>query len=668
MAGRLADRLGVARDEAFVGRTAELVAFRAALAGAADSLPVWYLHGPGGIGKSMLLRRFAALARDVGRIVVQIDSAGIDPSPAGFTAAAYAALSGAPSVLLVDTFERCQGLESWLRDRFLPRIPDGVLVVIASQHPPDREWTSDLGWSGLLQVVGLEELPPESAAELLDRRGVPPELWDGLLRFAGGHPFALNLSATVAVRDGQGAASWAPSPDVVATLLRQLVGEVPSAQHRLALETCSHALTTTEDLLRAVVGEPAAELFAWLRRLPFVESDQDGVVPHDVVRSVLDADLRWRDPQGYQVMHARVAAHLLDRARAASGDAVLPAVRSLYHILQDSPIMAPYAMRRAGGAVYPDQLRVADRTTLLRIAREADDGGADLVAFWLDRQPEAFDVYRRSVDAVVAGFQVTLRLTGPDPEEAAVDPVVAAAWRYIATAPPRPGEHILLTRFSYPLPRQRSSAVRDLMHVRTLQWWIRSERVAWSFVSLDPEAVGVAEFIDHRLVEPQPVVGGRPYDLYAHDWRAVPVDVWADRLTAWPLAGAPGPAADPPTRTVLARPDFDKAVRAALRHLHDPARLRGNPLTRSAVVTLTSGSGTTDPAEALRTVLTATAQSLRDDPRDAKLYRVLAATYFDGPTTQEAAADRLGLPASTYKRHLRGALDRLCDLLWRADS
>ncbi|WP_158632468.1 AAA family ATPase [Micromonospora sp. Llam0] len=687
VAGRLANRLGTAREEAFVGRTAELDAFRAALAGAPDGCPVWFVHGPGGIGKSMLLRRFAALARDAGRIVVQVDGAGIDPSPAGFTAAAYAALSGAPAVLLVDTFERCQGLEGWLRDRFLPRIPDGVVVVVAGRQAPDCEWQADLGWSGVLRVESLGGLPPDAATELLDRRGVPRELWDAVLRFAGGHPLALNLSAAVAVGDRRAAATWTPTPDVVATLLHHLVGELPSAQHRLALETCSHALTTTEDLLRSVVGEAAAELFAWLRRLPFVQSGRDGVVPHDVVRSVLDTDLRWRDPHGYQVMHARVAAHLLHRARAASGDAVLPAVRSLYHILQDTAVMAPFALRHGGGAVYPDRATPGDHATLRRIVRESGDGTDQLVGFWLDRQPEAFDVYRRSLDGAVAGFQVTLRLTGPDPDEIAADPVVAAVWRSAAAAPPRAGEHILLTRFSYPLAARRRSAVRDLMHVRTLQWWIRSQRLAWSFLTLADEAVGVAEFIDHQPVRPRPVVDGRTYDLYAHDWRAVPVDVWASRVTAWPLTGAParsstGAAATvvaAPVHTVLSRPDFDAAVRSALRRLHDGSALRANPLTRSRLV-LGSGagpsadqsgagqSGVRDPVDTLRTLLTDAAESLRHDPRDAKLYRVLSATYLAGPTTQEAAADRLGLPASTYKRHLRAAIDRICELLWRRES
>ena len=36
--------------------------------------------------------------------------------------------------------------EGWLRERFLPRLPDDVLVVLAGRTPPDVEWRVDPGW------------------------------------------------------------------------------------------------------------------------------------------------------------------------------------------------------------------------------------------------------------------------------------------------------------------------------------------------------------------------------------------------------------------------------------------------------------------------------------------------------------------------------------------
>ncbi len=54
--------------------------------------------------------------------------------------------------------------------------------------------------------------------------------------------------------------------------------------------------------------------------------------------------------------------------------------------------------------------------------------------------------------------------------------------------------------------------------------------------------------------------------------------------------------------------------------------------------------------------------------RDQKIYRVLDLTYFNPAPKQEAAADRLGLSFSTYRRHLGSGVGRLTDFLWRREQ
>lgn len=46
---------------------------------------------------------------------------------------------------------------------------------------------------------------------------------------------------------------------------------------------------------------------------------------------------------------------------------------------------------------------------------------------------------------------------------------------------------------------------------------------------------------------------------------------------------------------------------------------------------------------------------------------MLATTYFQRVPTQEAAAERRGLPFSTYRRHLGRGLGQLCDWLWQRE-
>jgi hypothetical protein len=59
--------------------------------------------------------------------------------------------------------------------------------------------------------------------------------------------------------------------------------------------------------------------------------------------------------------------------------------------------------------------------------------------------------------------------------------------------------------------------------------------------------------------------------------------------------------------------------------------------------------------------------ALRVDPRDAKLVRALERTYLRPAPTQEAAAELLGLPFSTYRGHLGRGVERVIDWLWQRE-
>ncbi|WP_202918532.1 hypothetical protein [Streptomyces cavernae] len=112
-----------------------------------------------------------------------------------------------------------------------------------------------------------------------------------------------------------------PSAEVLRTLVAGLVGEVPSAAHRRALEVAAQAHSSTEELLAAVLADQDAPgLFQWLRELPFIESTPLGLYPHDAARETLTADLRWRAPIAFQAMRQRLAEELLASvARSPAG-------------------------------------------------------------------------------------------------------------------------------------------------------------------------------------------------------------------------------------------------------------------------------------------------------------------------------------------------------------
>ncbi|MBP2703856.1 ATP-binding protein [Microbispora sp. RL4-1S] len=668
MSGTLGGRLRAARATAFVGRGEELAVFNAALNG--GGCGVLYVHGPGGIGKSALLRRFAHEAAVAGRPVSTVDGRMLEPSAAAFEAEAGPVLRDPDAVLLVDAFERIQGLEGWLRERFLPRMPLGALTVIAGRCPPDLRWRADPGWAAALEVLPLGDLRAEDAQALLDSCGVPAESREPLPAFAGGHPLALLLGAAVAVKDGGAGRRWTPDQDVVATLLDQLVGEPPSAAHRHALDICAHAHTTTEGLLRAALPEDAGPLFRWLRRLPFVESSSLGLHPHDLVRKVLEADLRWRDPDGYAVMHDRVHTHLAERVRTASDADVPGAVAALLYLNRGDGAPADFPGRPDEGEFQEEAARQEDLGTLLRVATAAGGAAsAACAAFWARRLPEAFRLYRRTETGEPVAFSAWLRPAEPDEQELAADPVVAAAWAHArATTPLRSGEHLAVGRL-WTLPTyQGDSQVTALIRWRLIGDCLRAERMAWSYIAIQgPGHTWVAPLRRYgmRDLAERPRLGDEPYTLFAHDWRAVPAQAWLARMNRR-LAQGPGdgPRAATAELAVPSEAEFAEAVRKALRLLPRPGALAASPLTRTRLVAERAGQ---DPATALGDLLRRAIDALREDPRAVKFHRALSVTFLSGTPTQELAAERLGLPFTTYRRHLTAGVERVCADLWHRE-
>ncbi|MEU7834815.1 ATP-binding protein [Nonomuraea sp. NPDC049129] len=666
--GLLGWHLRAARERAFAGREEELAVFQAALYGGGCS--VLFVHGPGGIGKSALLRRFAHQAAMTGRPVSMVDGRMSEPSAGAFEAEAEPVFRDAGAVLLVDSFECVQGLEGWLRERFLPRMPVGALVVIAGRYPPDLRWQADPGWAGALEVLPLRDLRAGDAQALMDSCGVPAESRAPLSAFAGGHPLALLLGAAVAVKDGGAGRRWTPSQDVVATLLDQLVGEVPSAAHRHALEICAHAYTTTEDLLRAALPQDAGTLFRWLRRLPFVESSGLGLFPHDVVREVVEADLRWRDPEGYAVMRERVHAHLADKVRTASDADVPGAVAALLYPHRGNGAPADFHGRHDEGEFQEEVLRQEDVGTLLRVATAAEGAAsARCAAFWAERQPEAFRLYRRTETGEPVAFSAWLRLAQFDEEELTADPIVAMAWAHArATTPLRAGEHVAVGRL-WTLPTYRgNSSLMEVIRWRVIGDCLRAERMAWSYIAARHPDQAWAERLRHfgmRDIAERPRLGDGAYTLFVHDWRAVPARAWLERMNRLLVAGpADGPDAATAELAVLSRAEFAEAVREALRQLSRPDALAASPLTRTRLIAERAGR---DPAAALGDLLRQAIDDLRADPRSVKFHQALSVTFLRGTPTRELAAERLGLPFSTYRRHLAAGIERLRADLWHRE-
>ena len=49
-------------------------------------------------------------------------------------------------VLALDTYERLRLLDTWLRQVFIPALPDNVRVILSGREPPVTSWLTTPGW------------------------------------------------------------------------------------------------------------------------------------------------------------------------------------------------------------------------------------------------------------------------------------------------------------------------------------------------------------------------------------------------------------------------------------------------------------------------------------------------------------------------------------------
>jgi hypothetical protein len=691
MATRLADRLQAARQQRFVGRVAERDLFRAALTASELPFCVLHLYGPGGVGKSTLLREFGRMASECGIRSALVDARNTEPAPDSFLFALALALGLPPdenplealaaqsgrAVILVDTYEMLAPLDGWLRETLYPSLPEDTLVVLAGQQPPSAPWRSDSGWQELLHAIPLRNLSPDESRVYLAQRAIPAAQHRAVLSFTHGHPLALSLVAEVVAQRGGLQFQPDAAPDIVRTLLQRFVQQAPDTDHRTALEACAMVRLTTEPLLAEMLGRADVHsLFDWLRGLSFIESGPAGLFPHDLAREALTADLRWRNPDWYAELHKRARGYYLARlSKASHAEAQMVLIEYIF-LHRDNPVIRPYYEWETSGTLLTDALRESDHPAVVEMVRRHEgEESARLAAHWLARQPESAVVFRES-DQSAAGFMMALALEAATDADRDADPATRAAWTFLqATTPPRPGERVMHVRFWMAADLyQGVSPAQSLALIHAARLYLTTPGLAYTFLlSADPEFWSPAlEYADlHRTPEADFMVGGRTYGVYGHDWRTVPPMAWLSLLAEREVAAA-APAAQPARPSalvVLSQEAFTAAVREALHDLHRPEALRANPILRSRLVVERAGaaSTTSERIAALRSALTEAATALQRTPREAKFSRALDVTYFRPAPTQEQAAERLDVPFSTFRRHLTAGLAAIVQSLWNEE-
>jgi hypothetical protein len=297
------------------------------------------------------------------------------------------------------------------------------------------------------------------------------------------------------------------------------------------------------------------------------------------------------------------------------------------------------------------------------IERFEGAGTARLAEAWLAEQPDALSVVRDREGVVAYAYHV-LHPTGSTMEDR--DPVARAVLDHVAAhGPVRPGEQVDIARFfAGRREHQRDRYAVLAGSVSSLIEWV-SRPLAWSFVIIvDDDYWG--PYFDYlafaRLLEID--VGGRLHVAYGNDWRRFPLEPWLDLMNEREHSGGAGP----PPASLLRPPPLDRArfaaaVRSALVDLPRPDRLAASALMGSSLAATPGGPST----DQLRATIEDAVGCLGNEPKGDLLAAVLHRTFVRPAPTQEAAAEVLGLPFSTYRRRLARALGQVTDLLWAVE-
>ncbi len=449
---------------AFVGRCRERTLLREAVEG--DERAVVFLHGIAGIGKTALLQAFAAEMRALGAPVVVLDCRSMEPTGRGVlgalgravpgTGGSLAALAlrlgrlGPRVILALDHYEAFRLADAWLRQSFVPALPEHVRVLLVGRDPAGSAWLVSPAWAQLVRVVTLGPLDEVEAIDLLTRAGLSAASAARIARFAAGHPLALRLAASVLgdSLDPEPHVEAAALHRVVDELTRLVLGDIGDPSTRAAVEAASVVRRATASLVREMLPElPPHATLERLRTLPFVEAGGDGLHIHGAVQHAIEAHLASIDPSRH-LAYRRAAWRCLraELGRVAPADLWRYTADLLYLI--KNPVVRE-AFFPSGVHRYAVEPAIgSDRAAIEAIARRHEGPeGARLLAAWWAAAPETFAAVRDPTGATV-GFYCLVDPAAACADLLEEDPVARAWCGHLAADPvPPPGRALLIRRW-----------------------------------------------------------------------------------------------------------------------------------------------------------------------------------------------------------------------------
>jgi hypothetical protein len=679
--------LALLEERFFTGRDNELRRFRDWLRADSPTPSILNVIGPGGVGKTTLLRAFGRLAREHRRPVVLVDGHSLEATPTAFlNALGTTSMEPAPTVsrppttsaddvvtylnaaqplLLVDTFEELGSVGRYLREELLPCLGGGVRVVVAGRYPLARTWGD--AWSWLIRPIDLEAFSQAESRLYLKRRGIVElRLVTRILDVTAGQPLALSLAADLALQLGDRDFTAAPEWKLAAHgLVEQLLRDVAETELRAALDAAAVVRQFDESTLLAVTGQSLqSATFARLCGLSFVRASEHGLMLHDDVRRILRDDLRWRDRARYDDLRRRALSYYRERMRRAPLGELGWLVGERFYLWEDTFAQTIMYSNDEPGRVWVETSRPDDRADLVsvwdywlaqvipsmgRIPADHQDMSADRATFeaLLDCPGSLVTVARNEDNRLVA-FGIMLPVCQDSlsmlPPDSVVARVVHAylAWAEVIDLPRTPDDTTIWYCSTIAQRAEQPLAENGAL----IRWSLGFLAAGGTYLcaTADPlyrQVIDMAGFSDIPELTSHPWDDEYALHVLVLDLAPGDADAWMESITR---------GKRPPRRP---RPgELERELQAILPNWHDDAQLAASPLADLLrdVAGLPVGP---HPATLRRVILDAFSRARAGTTDDQALaYRAVEMAYFQTSGTRADAATRLAVSRRTFYRLL----------------
>ena len=671
--GTLGEALAELEASLFVGREQELGFFRSWLTSHQSPVGIVHVWGPGGSGKSALLRVFARIAKTSGRELVYVDGQDIYADAGALAGAlgastldtAVAQLNARHAVVLIDAFELLVDLTRVLQREVLPRLTNDVRLVVAGRHPLGLAWGA---WRHILREMPLTALTSAEVREYLHRRDIhDPGLVEQTVAATGGLPLALTLASDLILqhhlRDLRAAPEW---HRLVRSLVEQLLADIADPVLRELLEAGAVLRHFDEAMLAAVTArdDDIGAAFGKLCQLSIVRPGSHGLTLHDDVRTILSQDLRWRQPQRHTTLRLRALDAYRARMRTASAAEREWLLGERLALWENAFAQAMLFTETEVGRIWLDWGRPEDHTELMRV-------WSDWVDCWLATQMRLHvdrEVDRAAMEGLFRHADTRIRVAR-DADNRLVGfstavPVCSETLRLIDDTPGlKPTLHSFLAHSRGQLPgRAAESNIHffvNLAHdesdpVATQQALVRdvfglfARGGTYLVATPIPAYKQLFQALGFRsLPEAHSWFWSdeQPEDGFVLDLTHVGFEAWIDAIVA----------GRQPPRTLELREIEQLLAEDVLPSWREDERLAASPL---ASYVLQHQGPTAERAQQLRRVLERALARRLDhaDAERARALRALQAAYLHKRVSYERAAEELGVSRSTFYRLLhRGA-------------